>query len=106
VKIVEEQLDSDRKSRCQDLYPSGSFARGVAGSNIRTDIIKCQLKPIDPADYKVTFTPAEKARLKKIFAGGVCDWSKPGVEQRPLRGTWQVIPNTPANTTTSTSGGR
>jgi hypothetical protein len=107
VKIVEEQLDSDKpKSRCQDLYPSGSFARGVAGSNIRTDIIKCQLKPIDPAEYKVPFTGAEKARLKKIFTGGVCDWSRPGIEQRPLRGTWQVVPTTPVSTTTNTSGGR
>jgi len=28
------------------------------------------------------------ARLKKAFAGGVCDWSTPGVEQQKLGGTW------------------
>jgi hypothetical protein len=36
----------------------------------------------------VTFTADEMARLKKVFPGGVCDWSKPGVEQQPLAGTW------------------
>jgi len=46
------------------------------------------LKPIEAADYKVVFTPGEMARLKKTFAGGVCDWSKPGVEQQKPGGTW------------------
>ena len=27
-------------------------------------------------------------RLKTMFPGGVCDWSKPGVEQQKLSGTW------------------
>lgn len=94
-KIIEEQLDSDVPSRCQGLYPSGSFIRGVAGSHIRTDIIKCQLKPIDPADYRVPLTSEESARLRRIFPDGVCDWSQPGVEQRPLRGTWLVIGSGP-----------
>ena len=39
--------------------------------------MKCQLKPVDMADYKVTLSKAQQSRLKKIFAGGVCDWSKP-----------------------------
>lgn len=91
VKIVEEQLDSDHpESRCQKLYPSGSFIRGVAGSNIRTDIVKCQLKPISSSDYKVAVSDSDMARLRQIFPGGVCDWSKPGVAQRPLKGTWLV----------------
>lgn len=91
AKIVEEQLDENHGgSRCQALYPSGSFARGVAGSHIRTDIVKCQLKPIDAADYAVTFTASEMARLRAVFPGGVCDWSLPGVAQTRLRGTWLV----------------
>ncbi|MEX2569863.1 MAG: DUF6351 family protein [Gemmatimonadota bacterium] len=96
TKIVEEQMDSNVPSRCQELYPSGSFARGVAGSSIATDIIKCQLKPIDPSDYTVSFTEAESARLREIFPEGVCDWTQPGIEQTGLRGTWLVMPNTPA----------
>ncbi len=94
-KIVQEQTDSDVPSRCQELYPSGSFARGVAGSSIRTDIIKCQLKEIDPADYRNPLSSDEMARLQAIFPDGVCDWSLPGVEQRPLRGTWLVIGDGP-----------
>ena len=57
-------------------------------ASVASDIVKCQLKPIEAADYKVAFTPDEMARLKKIFPAGVCDWSKPGVEQQKLGGTW------------------
>ena len=45
----------------------------------------CQLRPIDLSEYGVSFTPAEQARLNAIFPTGVCDWSRPGVEQRPLQ---------------------
>jgi hypothetical protein len=60
----------------------------VAGGPLTNDIIKCQLKRIDPADYAVTFTSEEIARLHQIFPRGVCDWSRPGVEQRALADTW------------------
>jgi hypothetical protein len=86
-KIVEKAAYG--AGRCEELYPANSFPRGVAGASIAADIIKCQLKPISSADYKVSFTSEETARLKKIFSTGVCDWSKPGVEQQPLAGTWQ-----------------
>jgi hypothetical protein len=85
-KIVEKQ--QYLAGRCNEIYPSHSFPRGVAGSPITNDIIKCQLRPITASDYKVAFTADEMTRLKKIFAGGVCDWSKPGVDQQPLAGTW------------------
>jgi Tannase-like family of unknown function (DUF6351) len=62
--------------------------RGVAGGPVASDIVKCQLKPVAASDYKVTFSADEMARLKRIFPGGVCDWSKPGVEQQPPAGTW------------------
>lgn len=94
-KIEEEQTGTEVASRCQDLYPSGSFARGVAGSDIATDIVKCVLKPIDPADYRVEFTAAELERLRAAFPGGVCDWSRPGVAQRRPLGPWYVVPGTP-----------
>jgi len=61
----------------------------VAGAPLTNDIIKCQLKPINFGDYKVTFTDAQKARLKAIFPAGVCDYSKPGVGQGPIKGTYQ-----------------
>jgi hypothetical protein len=39
-------------------------------------------------DYKVSFTDAEKKRLTSIFPTGVCNFTKPGVEQQPLAGSW------------------
>jgi len=89
-RIVERQMPASGK--CNELYPANSFPRGVAGSPLAADVVKCQLKPISAADYKVTFTADEMSRLKQIFPGGVCDWSKPGVDQQPMAGTWQALP--------------
>jgi hypothetical protein len=75
-------------SFCNGVYPAFPFPRMVAGGPLANDVIKCQLKRIDLADYAVTFTPPEVARLHQIFPAGVCDWSRPGVEQRGLAGTW------------------
>ncbi|MSR07322.1 MAG: hypothetical protein EXR93_09700 [Gemmatimonadetes bacterium] len=85
-KIVETQ--SHTGGQCHALYPVFRDPRLVAGGPLASDIIKCQLKPIPPSDYSVAFTPEEQARLRKIFPDGVCDWSRPGIEQRPLVGTW------------------
>jgi hypothetical protein len=71
------------------MYPSSSFPREVAGGSIAADVIKCQLKPVDAADYAVVLTANEMSQVKDIFASGVCDWSKPGVEQQKITGTWQ-----------------
>ncbi len=85
-QIVEAQTTTG--GQCSKLYPVSQFPRMVAGESIADDVIKCPLKPIDTNDYKSTFTPAEMTRLQKIFPDGVCDWSKPGVEQQGLAGTW------------------
>jgi hypothetical protein len=53
--------------------------RQVAGGPLAEDVLKCQLKPLKRSDYTTTFSDAQWARLSKVFAGGVCDWSKPGV---------------------------
>jgi hypothetical protein len=52
------------------------------------DVVKCQLKAPNISEYKVAFTAEQWTRLNTIFKEGVCDWSKPGVEQQGLRGTW------------------
>ncbi|MBV9411729.1 MAG: hypothetical protein JO148_09035, partial [Acidimicrobiia bacterium] len=60
-----------------------STPRMAAGEGIATDIEKCQLKPLRQADfYPVTFTAEEWAGLEKTFPTGVCDYSKPGIDQR------------------------
>jgi hypothetical protein len=56
----------------------------VAGDPITTDTNKCQLGPLQQSDYPgITFTQAQWTRLQKIFRRGVCDYSKPGWDQRP-----------------------
>jgi len=71
-------------SACNTHYPSYGFPRLVAGGPLAADVLKCQLKPIDPKDYAAPMTAAERARLRGIFPSGVCDWRKPGVGQIPL----------------------
>jgi hypothetical protein len=74
--------------RCNALYPTYPSPRMVAGEPAAQDVLKCQLRPVTASDYKVTYSAGELARLKGIFPNGVCDWSKPGVGQVPISGTW------------------
>jgi hypothetical protein len=63
--------------------------RQVAGGPVAENILKCQLKPIDfsdPAYGGATLTADQQNRLRAVFANGVCDWSKPGVNQVPFAG--------------------
>lgn len=58
--------------------------RRVAGGPTAEDIYKCQLKPLvfTSPDYAgITFDAGQRARLSAVFTDGVCDWSKPGVNQ-------------------------
>lgn len=86
---ISEKADYGANSECNTLYPPHSAPRLVAGAPLADDIWKCALKPIDWKDYSVTLNDAEKAKLQKIFPTGVCDWSKPSVGFKPLKGTWQ-----------------
>jgi hypothetical protein len=73
---------------CEALYPSWGDTRTAAGEGLAEDIIKCQLQPLDFADYGVTFTPDQQARLQATYPNGVCDYTQPGVDQAPPDGTW------------------
>jgi hypothetical protein len=56
--------------------------RMVAGSGVETDVQKCRLRPHRRSDYyPVTFTDAQWEALDEVFADGVCDYSRPGVDQ-------------------------
>ncbi len=46
-------------------------------------MLQCQLKPLDRSNYPVTFTDAQWKELQQPFPTGVCDYSKPGVDQGP-----------------------
>jgi hypothetical protein len=86
-RIIEPQTLSGGK--CNSMYPAFPGPRMVAGGPLANNVLKCQLKPMDLNDYKVPFTDAQKQRLSEIYPKGVCDWSKPGVEQQPPVATWQ-----------------
>jgi Tannase-like family of unknown function (DUF6351) len=80
------------------VVPVYGTPRMVAGDAITTDTNKCQLKPLNRNDDygplgAATFTDAQWAQLQKVFADGVCDFSKPGVSQQ---GTvpWQTYQDT------------
>ncbi len=63
--------------------PKHASPRQVAGGPLAENILKCQLKPLNAADYApATLSPAQVARLNAVFPDGVCDWSKPGVGQQ------------------------
>jgi hypothetical protein len=94
-RIIEEQRY--RSGVCHELYPSHASPYLVAGMPLASNVLKCQLKPITPSDYRVPISRADTDRLKAIFPGGVCDYSKPGVEQRPLNGTWLSFGPAPQN---------
>jgi hypothetical protein len=80
VRILEPQNFSG--GECNKTYKTFPPPRMIAGGPITNNVLKCQLKPIDPADYAVPFTDAERQRLRRTFPNGVCDWKKPGVEQQ------------------------
>ena len=60
----------------------------MAGGPLAADIVKCQLKPVDVNDYAATFNETDALRLRKILAGGVCDWTQVGEGQTELKGSW------------------
>ena len=66
---------------CDASVTSYGTPRQGAGGPLSEDIMKCQLKPLDRGDYPVTFTDDEWTKLERAFPDGVCDWSKPGVDQ-------------------------
>ena len=94
-KIIETQT-LNGSGKCNALFPVGTSSYLVAGAPIALDVIKCQLKPVTPSDYKVTLSAADLTRLNQTFTKGVCDWTKPGVEQVKAV-TWASFGPSPVN---------
>ena len=88
-KRVNEVASWDPNTSWNKTYPLHLEPRLAAGAPITNDIMKCELKPVVFSDYKVTFSKSQQSRTKKIFPGGVCDWSKPGVGYASIKGTYQ-----------------
>jgi Tannase-like family of unknown function (DUF6351) len=106
-KVIADK-PSDLTDRCYDgagnlvsetlcpesVVPIYGTPRTAAGNAITTDANKCQLKPLNRNDYQgvVPFTEAQWARLQSVFPLGVCDFSKPGVDQQQTI-PWQTYQN-------------
>jgi hypothetical protein len=97
-RFVAEPLVFSSKpvSTCSRLYPVYSNVRHEAGGPLAANILKCQLKPIDARDYPASMPASDLARLKKIFPDGVCDWTRPGVNQVPVT-PWASFGPSPKN---------
>jgi len=83
----------DGDNACTKAYPIHGDPRTAAGEPRRNDVVKCALRPADPSLYDgVTFTEEQATRLRAVFPEGVCDYTKPGIGQVPLEGTWLRYP--------------
>ena len=89
---VDEAATFEGGGTCNALYPVHRDPRLVAGAPVSDDIVKCQLKAVNGADYRVTFTASEMEQLRSIFPSGVCDYSQPGVNQARPAGTYLRLP--------------
>ncbi len=85
---VEKVTDWDK---CNQIFPKQTDPRIAAGGPMTDDVFKCQLKPIDMADYKTAPNADQLAQLKTVFADGVCDYSKPGVGNTGKIVTWAMF---------------
>ena len=96
VRIEEEQTFRGR-NRCNELYPAYLTPRQVAGAPLANNIVSCQLRPINSADYAVGFSQTQYAELNEVFPEGVCDWSRGDVSAATHQGTWMSFGPSPIN---------
>jgi hypothetical protein len=89
---IDEPATFDGAGKCNALYPVHQDPRLVAGAPVSDDIVKCRLKPVNAADYKAAFTASEMGELRSTFPQGVCDYSRPGVNQSKPAGTYLKLP--------------
>jgi len=75
-------LDSRPAGACTQAFPLYGTARTVAGAPIEGSIYRCALKPVRRALRDGTYgswvpTADQVGQLERIFAEGVCDYTKP-----------------------------
>ena len=85
---IPEAASYDGRGRCNEMYPAHADPRIVAGAPLTNDVLKCVLKPVEPGDYQQPLTDGQRTRLKTIFPGGVCDYSRPGIGQELKPQPW------------------
>lgn len=92
VNIPEDfGTDGHDSGVCGQVLPVTSTPRMVAGMPETDDIIRCQLRPIDPADYAGKLSDDQLQQLVGIFPDGVCDYSRPAAEDVAHSMIWPSI---------------
>ena len=76
------QKVTDRE-QCSAAFPYYADPRIASGAPFTDDVLKCQLEPLDRADYGVEFSDALWSRMEAAFRDGVCDYEQPGVGAQP-----------------------
>ena len=87
---VPEDFDSG-VGPCSLLLPVSGTPRLVAGMPLTDDVIKCQRKALDPADYPGGLTVEQRSQLEAVFPAGVCDYSKPAAEDVERSMVWASV---------------
>jgi hypothetical protein len=81
---------------CNGTWQHYGAPRIAAGGPLMQDVMKCQTKALSRSDYGViAFTDDQWARLQAAFPTGVCDYTKPGVSQRPPKARWLTFEDGP-----------
>jgi hypothetical protein len=77
------EKDTDQEF-CLEQAPFFGNPSIAAGGDLANLSIECRLKPLEESDYPgVEFTPEQWQRLEDAFPNGVCDPTKPAVDQQP-----------------------
>jgi hypothetical protein len=74
-------LDNEAPGLCTEAFPLYSTSRIAAGGDIKGDVFKCHLIPVEEAVARGFYDPVQisdsvKAQLSVIFPTGVCDYSQ------------------------------
>lgn len=89
--VIEEESTLANTGPCGSKLTYFDDTRMAAGAPLTNDVLKCQLRPFDASEYPA-MPPLLLNRLKAVFHSGVCDYAKPGVGYRPLKGIWLSYP--------------
>ena len=81
---------------CNGTWQHYAAPRIAAGGPLTQDVMKCQTTPLARSDYGViAFTDDQWARLQAAYPTGVCDYTRPGVSQRPPKARWLTFEDGP-----------
>lgn len=67
---------------CDAVIDVYSTPRIEAGAPLTDDVMRCRLMPVEEADHgDVEFTDDQLVTLREVFPDGVCDWTRPGLDE-------------------------